>query len=29
MSLDYVARGESIKASTVNSIIDVVQGSGA
>lgn len=28
MSLDYVARGEGIKASTVNSLIDAVQGGG-
>lgn len=28
MSLDYVARGDGIKASTVNSLIDAVQGGG-
>lgn len=28
MSLEYVARGEGIKASTVNSLIDAVQGRG-
>ena len=29
MSLDYVSRGESVKASTINSLIDAVAGSGS